>query len=118
MRKIATLGGINRERAAFERGLIAAETQFDAAAACIAEPVRVHLAAGIVVGGEFPDGEPVTDLRGERIGRVMILVRAFERSDPDPISPNIKKRAIDRRSSHSGRKSVAGSTGASCAILS
>ena len=43
------------------------------------------MAAGEIVGGEFMDRQDIAELRGQRISRVVVLVRALESRDPESV---------------------------------
>ena len=95
MAEIAALGGIAGERGAFVVRLCGGRLDRNFTAALGKEVVRPDLAAGEIVGREFPDGQPVGDARGERVRGVMVLVAALEGRDPQRLCGASHDRGIE-----------------------
>jgi len=83
MPEIAALRGVTGERTLFQRRLVGGELDRNLAIAAIRELVRAHPAAGEIVGSEFVNRQEITELRRERVGGVVILMRAFEGRNPE-----------------------------------
>jgi hypothetical protein len=95
MAEIAALGGIAGERGAFVVRLCGGRLDRNFAAALAQEAVRPDLAAGEVVGREFPDRQPVGEARGKSVGGVMVLVSALEGRDPQRLRAASHDRGIE-----------------------
>jgi len=83
MPEIAALRSVTGERALFHRRLVGGELDRDLAIVAIRELVRAHPGAGEIVGGEFVNRQEITELRRERVGGVVVLVRTFEGRNPE-----------------------------------
>ena len=67
----------------------------------IRELVRAHPAAGEIVGSEFVNRQEITELRCQRVGGFVILMRAFECR-----SPELAGAAFGDRAAGFGRRGV------------
>jgi len=95
MAEIAVLRGIAAEGGLFVVRLFGGRLDRNFAAALGKEAVRPDMAAGEVVGGEFPDRQPVGDACGERIRGVMVLVAALEGGNPQRLCGASRDRSIE-----------------------
>jgi hypothetical protein len=92
MLQIAALRGIGGEGRALRLGFSRGAEKRDLAAALFRETVGSDPPAGEIIRGEFPDRHR-SRYRGEGVRGVMILMRAFERRNPN----RFRLAATDRR---------------------
>src|SRR5438874_13383827 len=72
MRQVAVLRGVAGEGAPLLRHLGGGRLEYRLVAVLSRKAARVDPAAGKIVGGEFPDREPVAKPGGEGVGGVMV----------------------------------------------
>lgn len=93
--EVAALGGVAGERPTLQRRFLGGGLDRDIAGARVGEPVRPDTAAGEIVGGEFVDRQDIAELRGERVGRVVVLMRTLEGGNPQGTGSTLHDRPTD-----------------------
>ncbi len=98
--EIAAFRGIAAERPAFHLRFDGGRLDCNLAAALAREAVRPETEAGKIVGGEFPDRQPVGKTRGERIRRIVVLMATLEGRHPQRLRCAFRDRRIERGRRH------------------
>jgi hypothetical protein len=97
--QVRALGGIIGEGATFARRLLRAHNDPLFAAAFGGKGIGPDPPAGEIVGGEFEDRQKAGEPGGESVGRIVVLVRPFERRNPQRsgLAPPQRAQDIARR---------------------